>query len=174
MRTVIVGDLPPEIKDLIEKRRRLGLDRFDEIWEGDYHMNPAPRHRHGNLIAQVIGLLGPVAKRLGLSLTDVFNLGVEDNFRIPDAGLHRDHSDWLYIETAPLIVEVLSPDDETFEKMPFYAAHNVGEIIIVDPPARTVTWLSLVDGSYLETDHSPLLEMDVKEFAARIDWPPTN
>src|SRR5689334_20859173 len=31
---------------LLEQRRRLGLDRFDEMWEGVLHMTPSPANEH--------------------------------------------------------------------------------------------------------------------------------
>lgn len=40
MTTVIVGPRPQAVDDLIEARRRLGQDRHDEMWEGDYHLAP--------------------------------------------------------------------------------------------------------------------------------------
>jgi Uma2 family endonuclease len=168
---VILGDPPPEIEALIESRRRTGADRRDELWEGDYHMNPAPRKRHAMLVSHMVELLAPLARRHGLIATTDFNLGVSDDYRIPDLGLHRDASDAVYVPTAPLVVEVLSPDDETMEKLPFYAARGVEEVVIVDPDERRVTWLALADGAYQETDRSDLLVLDVAELTARIDWP---
>ncbi|MDQ3680552.1 MAG: Uma2 family endonuclease [Actinomycetota bacterium] len=35
--------------------------------------------------------------------------------------------------------EIISPDDETYEKFGFYADHGVEEIIVADPAARSVT-----------------------------------
>ena len=35
----------------MERRRRLGQDLFDEVWEGVVHMNPAPHSQHGRLEA---------------------------------------------------------------------------------------------------------------------------
>ena len=40
------------------------------------------------------------------------------------------------------------PGDETWHKLPFYAAHHVDEILIVDPAELTVTWLALRGGEY--------------------------
>ena len=42
MKTVVLGDPPPALASLIAERQRLGLDRRDEIWEGDYHVVPGP------------------------------------------------------------------------------------------------------------------------------------
>jgi Uma2 family endonuclease len=164
---VILGDPPKEIEALIESRRRTGADRRDELWEGDYHMNPAPRKRHAMLVSNMVELLGPRARRNGLVITTDFNLGVPDDYRIPDGGLHRDASDAVFVDTAPLVIEVLSPDDETRETLPFYAARSVEEVIIADADERRVTWLALVDGSYREAARSELLDLDSPASPAR-------
>lgn len=169
---VIVGEPPRELEALIESRRSTGADRRDEIWEGDYHMNPAPRKRHAFLVGKLIVLLERFAGLHGLVASTDFNLGEPMNFRIPDAGLHRDTSDAVYADTAPLVVEVLSPDDETLAKLPFYAARGVGEVVIVDPELRTVDWLLLRDGVYGPAARSELLDTDVAEIVDQIDWPP--
>lgn|GEM_PF-4156954 len=76
-----------------------------------------------------------------------------------------------WLPTAALVVEIVSPGDETWEKLPFYAAHSVEEVLIVDPLERTVSWLGLTEGSYRELPHSALVELDVQQLAARIEWP---
>jgi Uma2 family endonuclease len=92
--------------------------------------------------------------------------------RIPDSGLHRDASDSVDVDSAPLVIDVLSPDDETMEKIPFYASRGVEEVVIVDPLERRVTWLGLAGTAYVQVDRSELLDLDVAAFAAQIDWPP--
>jgi hypothetical protein len=37
----------------LERRRRTGVERFDEMWEGVLHMAPAPTNRHQE-IAQAV------------------------------------------------------------------------------------------------------------------------
>jgi Uma2 family endonuclease len=174
MRTVILGERPPAIEALIESRRRTGADRRDEIWEGDYHMNPAPRKRHARLVFQLVEILGPYARGRGLFGTADFNLGVPNDYRIPDGGLHRDDDDAIYVDTAAMAIEIVSPDDETWEKVPFYADHGVDEVVVVDPVPRTVTWMRLVHDEYVPVERSELLGLDVADLAAQIDWPPSN
>ena len=48
---------------MLERRRRLGQDLFDEVWEGVLHMNAAPSGRHGDLESQLHVLLAPLARR---------------------------------------------------------------------------------------------------------------
>jgi hypothetical protein len=71
-------------------------------------------------------------------------------------------------------VEIVSPGDETWEKLEFYAAHDVDELLIVDPEKRKVDWLGLKDGSYEEIEHSAVIDLGPSELASQIDWPPTD
>jgi hypothetical protein len=38
-----------DLKDLIERRRAIGADLYDEIWDGEYHLAPAAHPFHGYL-----------------------------------------------------------------------------------------------------------------------------
>jgi hypothetical protein len=48
-----------------------------------------------------------------------------------------------WFATAALTVEIVSRGDETLDKLPLYAAHQVDELLIVDPDKRTVDWLAV-------------------------------
>ena len=63
------------------------------------------------------------------------------------------------------------PDDESLQKLPFFAAHDVDEVLLVDPAERTVTWLGLREGAYEPIERSALIELGPAELAAQIDWP---
>ncbi|MDQ6777962.1 MAG: Uma2 family endonuclease [Actinomycetota bacterium] len=172
MPTLILGTPPHEIKELMERRRRAGLDRFDEVWEGVYHMVPAPSHAHGDLESQLHAILRPVARRAGLKMTGQVNVGEsEDDFRVPDGALHQPGAGGIWHSTAALVLEILSPGDESWKKLPFYARHDVDEVLIVDPDERTVTWLALREGEYRAVQRSGLLEYGAAELAEQIDWP---
>ncbi len=163
---------PAEIDALIERRRRLGLDRHDEMWEGVLHMNPGPHGRHHRIQQQLAELLGPpaLAARLTAAIGD-FNLGTEENYRVPDGAVHRPGADEMYYATAALVVEIVSPGDESWEKLPFYATHDVNEVLIVDPQKRSVSWLGLKGGDYLPIERSSLIDLGPNELAEQIDWP---
>ena len=75
--------------------------------------------------------------------------------------------------TAALVVEIVSPGDESWAKFGFYAAHGVDEVVIVDPEPRTVTWFARRDDRYEEVVHSAVLDVDVREVVAAITWPPS-
>jgi Uma2 family endonuclease len=75
------------------------------------------------------------------------------------------------VPTAALVVEIVSPGDESWNKLPFYAVHHVDEMLIVDPSERTVHWLGLADGEYRDVPRSGLIDLGPDELVARIDWP---
>src|SRR5262245_11646628 len=129
MKTVVLGPRPAELQSLIDRRHALGIDLFDEVWEGSYHMAPAPSAEHAYLDNVLAVLLHPYAEAVGLVGTGPFNLGGPDDYRVPDRGYHRTQPRGTWVPSVALVVEILSPDDETYEKFDFYASHGVDEII---------------------------------------------
>ena len=78
----------------------------------------------------------------------------------------------IWHPTAALVVEIVTPGDETQTKLPFYAAHHVQELLIVDPDRRTSQWLTLgPDGNYRQAQGSAVIDLTAAELEARIDWP---
>ncbi len=173
MRTVILDPPSAGLDALLERRQRSGLDRLDEIWDGELHMVPAPGHAHARVAQQLAELLGPAARAAGLEATmHEFNLGdSERDFRVPDGGLHRPGAATMWHPTAALVVEIVSPGDEGWQKLPFYAAHHVDEVLIADPHRQTVDWLALDSGEYRRIQRSALIDLGPVELAERIDWP---
>ncbi len=171
MRTVVLGPRPPELEAVLERRRALGQDLYDEVWEGEYHVAPAPSAAHALLDHLLAVLLDAPARRVGLVGSGPFNLGSPDDYRVPDRGLHRARPVGVWVPTAAVVIEILSPDDETFEKFAFYAEHEVDEVLVVDPEARTVRSWRRTGGEYAEADASGLLGVGVADLARDIDWP---
>lgn len=171
MTTVILGPPPAEVAGLIERRQKLGLDRHDEVWEGVYHMAPYAHSRHGRLEAELQFVLRPLVKARGWTLTTAVNLGDSaTSFRVPDFGVFAEPPDAMYVPTALIVGEVLSPDDETFAKIPYYQAHGVQELFVVDPDARTIEVHEL-PGSVRVRNGSALLGVATAQLVERIEWP---
>ena len=171
--TLVCDPPPAEFKALLERRRSLGQDLLDEVWKGVYHMNPAPHQRHAHIAQQLAVLLDGPAREAGLvPMISIFNLGEPEDYRVPDGGVFRPGSSEVYVPTAELVVEIVSPGDETWQKLGFYAAHDVGELLIVDPQERSVQWLALqTGGEYQPIESSALIALGPAELAERIDWP---
>jgi Uma2 family endonuclease len=171
MSTLVLDPAPPELEALKEKRRRLGQDLYDEVWEGVYRMVPAPHSRHGKVDDLLAAALREPAAAAGLVASGPVNVGEAEDFRVPDRALLRPGADGVWLPTAALVVEIVSPDDESWQKLPFYAAHGVDEVLIVDPQERSVYWLGLAEGEYREVERSGLIELGPGELAERIEWP---
>jgi Uma2 family endonuclease len=166
---VVLGPRPPELERLIERRRALGIDVFDEVWEGSYHMAPAPHPAHGYVDNELAALLAPLARQAGL--VGPVNLGRPDDYRVPDRAYHRTLSDTVWVEPAAVVVEVVSPDDETFEKFGFYLDHGVDELIVGDPSACSIKCWEREAGRYVPRDGFALLRITAEAIAAAIVWP---
>ena len=137
VKTVVLGPRPAELEALIARRHARGIDIFDEMWEGSYHVAPAPSAGHAFLDNVLAVVLHPYAQGGGLTGTGPFNLGRPDDYRVPDRGYHRGQPKGTWVPAVAFVVEIISPDDETYEKFGFYAEHGVEEILVADPAARS-------------------------------------
>lgn len=148
-------DVPPP---MLEERRRLGLDVFDEVWEGVLHMVPPPSGNHQFVGTELTLAISAAAKRRGLVLTYETGLfAADDDYRVPDVIVSRPEQRTRrgVDGTAALVVELLSPGDETYDKVPWYAARHVDDILVIDPDSRRVELYSGRSGvpPRVATDH---------------------
>jgi len=135
----------------LEERRRFGQDKKDELWDGELHMVPPPSSRHILVARDLLNALEPVAARMGLrTMPDPMGLfGADNDWRIPDGMLVRPESiSERGAEQAELVIEVLSPNDESRAKMPWYAKQGVTELWLLEPRTRIVEVYTLDQGSY--------------------------
>lgn len=130
-------------QSLIAERKRLGQDRYDEVWEGVYMMAPAPNDEHSLILMRlshffddVIGIpgLGDVRSAINVSNRAI---GWEKNFRVPDLAVMLLGGKALnrgsYWQGGPdFVVEVCSPDEDPHEKIGFYGAVGVREMLVID------------------------------------------
>jgi Uma2 family endonuclease len=172
MRVLALDSSLPEIEALLESRRISGQDRSDEMWNGVLHLSPHSNVRHARLSQQLAELLGPLARDAGLiPAVAEFNLGDSDqDYRVPDGGLLRDRIDHLFVPSAALVIEIRSPNDEGWEKLPFYVAHGVDEVLILEPESREVTWLRLRDGAYVQIEQGELIDLTPDRLADQLVW----
>lgn len=168
----MLGPRPEELESLLRRRQALGLDTYDEVWEGAYHVAPAAHPAHGYVDHALAVVLDPYAKAIGLVATGPFNLGGPDDYRVPDHGYHRGLPVDVWVPTAAVVVEVVSPDDETYAKFDFYAAHGVEELIVADPKERSVRCFRLEGERFAEAASSSLMGVRANELTTGIDWPP--
>lgn len=132
---------------LIAERQRLGLDRYDEVWDGVYVMSPPPNILHQKLVDRLRGVLN--ASRPSRADVVVTSVGVsplaadwEHNYRVPDVSVvlagnpivdHGTH----YQGGPDLVVEVRSGrGDRVQDKFDQYAALGVREVLVVERDSR--------------------------------------
>ena len=146
---------------LLDERRSKGLDKSDEMWEGELHMVPPPSAEHQKVGAELFLVLGPLAKRRGLlpfyDPTGVFRPRAEDDWRVPDQVYARpDALSARGIEgAASLVAEILSPHDETYCKLAWYGAVGVEQVLVIDPSTRHVELFANHDVRMLAVDPDP-------------------
>jgi Uma2 family endonuclease len=146
---------------ILEWRRKTGADRRDEMWEGVLHMSPEADREHQDLEGCLEGWLrqhwarprrAKVYHRINISTAEVGNQWT-DNFRIPDLVLltrDRFHIDRkTYFAGGPnVVVEIRSPNDESEEKLPFYASIGILEVWIIDRDTKQTDLYVLEKGTY--------------------------
>jgi len=148
-------------------------DGHDEVWEGIYHVVPPAHAHHGMIQCEIAEVLSPLVNRRGLRPSTAFNLGDgKSSYRVPDFGVHETAPDLLYVPTAVMVGEILSPDDETYDKFDYYARHGVAEIIVVEPAKRAIMAYGLQDdGTYAPADHIACAGLTCADLQAQISWP---
>jgi Uma2 family endonuclease len=171
MRTLFVTDPPPVVEDWLAQRRALGQDLFDEVWEGEYHVAAAPSDRHADLQVQLIVILRPLAQRTGLLTRGPSNIGGPTDFRVPDLAFLGGVPEPVWQPGAAIVVEILSPGDESRRKLDFYFRAGVEEVLIVDPDVRAVEWFERGPDAFRPALGSGLLGITSTELTAAIEWP---
>lgn len=151
----VMANVPEHI---LEWRRRTGADQWDEVWEGVLHMAPSPNRDHQDIEGALeFWLRLHWAKPNGCRVYHEINVAEPgawpNNFRIPDlvlltpARFDIDYNE--YFDGGPdAVVEIRSPDDETYEKFDFYAKVGVLEIWVIDRDTRQPEMYELAEGEY--------------------------
>ena len=139
MKKLVVLDRD-DLKAIIRRRRRMGGDRYDEVWNGVYVMAPLANIEHqelsGSLTIAVYLALG------GSELIRIFpGVNVSDqpekwrtNFRCPDVAVYflgtpprNRETHWL--GGPDFAVEILSRNDRSRKKFTFYVSVGVRELM---------------------------------------------
>lgn len=139
---VLVFD--PSLEERLKAEREAsGADRYDEVWEGVYMMAPLANNEHQDLQAGLSGVFQSVIVWAGLgraqSGANVSDreAGWEHNYRCPDVvvvlngGAARDcGTHWF--GGPDFAVEIASKGDRSRDKLDFYAAAGVRELLLID------------------------------------------
>ncbi|MDB4956278.1 MAG: hypothetical protein JWO36_3847 [Myxococcales bacterium] len=141
MRAVMIPD-----HEWLAERARLGLDNQDEVWDGVLHMPPQPGSDHQRRESDLEFILKPRAAATGLdvfhqiSIFGATSTDAKQNYRIPDITVvDPQFVSKRGVETrAEIVIEILSPNDESRDKLPFFAACGIPEVWLFEPSTRAI------------------------------------
>jgi len=164
VRALILGSsFAGPLAEMLDRRHSWGVDRDDEVWSGVLHLGPALR-AYADLAQQLGELLSPPARTAGMTVV----MG-ECNFGEAEHDAH-ELDGALRLTSAQLVVEIVMPDQDSWEKLSFYAAHHVDELVVVDPAERAVHWLALDEqGGYQAVERSGLIDLDPFKLADQLE-----
>jgi Uma2 family endonuclease len=142
---------------LIDQRRARGADLFDEVWDGVYVMAPAPNDEHQGIATRLARVFVEAIEDAALGkVRNTINLAAriedwEQDYRVPDLAIFLASSSAVchgaYWTGGPdLVVEIVSPYDQTREKIDFYEQLGARELLIVDREPWQLELLRLADG----------------------------
>ena len=156
-----------EIHALLERRSQTGADRYDEVWEGVYVMAPLANNEHQRIATALARVFMEVAGEQAhvLAGANVSARGADwaHDYRCPDVvvvlpgGTARDAG--THWQGGPdLVVEVVSPNDRSREKLAFYASLGVREVLLVDWDPKSLEVHVLRDGRLVNVASSTALD----------------
>ena len=141
MATLVIDPLVEE--QIRSDRAARGADRYDEVWEGTYLMAPMPNVEHQEVVAGLTAVLHQVvvASGAGHVLPGAIVTDREEDwthsYRCPDVvvvliGSRAKNCATHFCGGPDFLVEIVSPEDRSREKLQFYAKIGVRELMIVD------------------------------------------
>jgi len=148
----------PRVEEtLLAERRRSGLDKYDEVWDGVYVMAPLANNEHADIQTKLAIILGTLITFCGLGRVHA-GANVSDqendwtrNYRCPDVlvflnGNKAEDRLTHWFGGPDFAVEVASRGDQSREKIDFYAGVGVRELLIVDRDPWQLELFRLIDG----------------------------
>ena len=130
-------------RQLRAERKARGIDQHDEMWEGVYVMSPIADDSHQTIVSKltfafemVIGEMGLGKVRPGINVSDRVEQW-KKNFRTPDVvvilnGSTAQNHDTFWTGAIDFVVEVVSRNDRSRRKLPFYSKLGVREVLFVE------------------------------------------
>ncbi len=143
---------------LIARRAAHGLDKHDEVWDGDYLFMPLPNDVHQDIVNRfsqlmlvLFGWNSPDYVAPGVNISDRPQ-NWRENYRCPDFVVYLQGNPAVNHETfwhggPDFLVEVVSEDDRSRDKLPFYASVSTREVLIIDRDPWTIELYQLQNGS---------------------------
>ncbi len=154
--TTVINDRETE-RQMIARRRRLGHDKFDEVWNGVYVMSPLANNEHQGCVGGLVSVLYGIVQSSGLGLV-LLGINVSDrdeqwkkNFRCPDVAVFLNDTtavdcDTHWLGGPDFAVEVASRGERVARKLRFYAKVQTRELLIVERYPWSLKLYRLEDG----------------------------
>lgn len=135
---------PDTRRALLRRRRRMGGDRWDEVWDGVYMLMPLGDNVHQHLRFELTSALKAASVGSFPALLAFPGCNVSDrpeewkkNYRCPDVAIYlpgnpaQDRgTHWL--GGPDFAAEIASPGDRSRRKFDFYANVGVRELLLVE------------------------------------------
>jgi len=140
----------PELEeDLKARRQAWDVDKHDEVWEGVYFMSPEADNDHQDWVLEFAAVLREAIAKRGLGkVYPGVNLAAsaenwEHDYRVPDVlvflkGTAAVNHGKFWTGAADFIIEISSPRDRVYEKLPFYSRIGVRELLILNRQKRVL------------------------------------
>ncbi len=129
-------------RELLEQRRRAGADKYDEVWDGVYVMHAYPGDEHQDIVGGLQHALREAIQVSGLGrVRPGVNIAADPSdwkrdYRCPDVVVFLNNTLAKCYDTfwtgGDFVVEVVSPGDESRNKIQFYSRVGVQELLIID------------------------------------------
>jgi Uma2 family endonuclease len=125
------------------RRKRLGIDKWDEVWDGVLVVPPLPNNEHQTFVLDFCDAIRHVVDRsTGDSVLPGANVsdrkkGWKKNYRCPDvvvclAGGRAEDCGTHWCGGPDFLVEIISPGEDPQLKFDFYAKVKTRELLIVE------------------------------------------
>jgi Uma2 family endonuclease len=150
--------LDHELGDRLRAERAAhGSDRWDEVWDGVYVMSPLPNDEHQEMVTALATVFQITIRwtdrgqvRAGVNVSDR-DEDWKQNYRCPDVavflrGGHAVNRGTYWLGGPDFAVEVVSPDDQSRDKIPFYEQVGVRELLVIDRDPWALELYRLRDG----------------------------
>jgi Uma2 family endonuclease len=161
-----------KIRRIIRRRRRLGLDSKDEVWNGRYIVMPDPDNVHQDLVGALLTVL-----RIVISWAKLGNAypgcNISDraekwrsNYRVPDVtvflnGNPAENRNTHWLGGPDLAVEIVSDNDKSRKKLDFYASVGTRELLIVDREPWQIELFRLTNGELVSVGKSSVADGNI-------------
>ena len=161
-----------KIRRVIRRRRRLGLDRKDEVWNGRYIVMPDPDNVHQDLVGALLTVLRIVISwaKLGNAYPggNISNRADKwtSNYRVPDVTVFlndnpAENRQTHWLGGPDLAVEIVSDNDKSRKKLDFYASVGTRELLIIDRDPWLIELFRLTNGELVSVGQSTIANGNV-------------